>query len=151
MDGAILNQRMSAADRGALRALLSYTITALHPAVLRMAASGEDGVATFAHGGFFFEFVAQAQALQGADSAHEVAQAGDVKAPVQRPGLVADADDHGAAATLTAGLGFDGRQYLLVVGAWACPINELRLHACLSGCDVALLLYAAKYLHKADC
>jgi hypothetical protein len=89
--------------------------------------------------------------LQSADSAHEVAQAGDVKATVDSPGFVAHADHHGVTAPLATGLGFDGRNYLLIVGAWACPINDLRLHSSLSGCDVAMLLYAAKYLHKADC
>lgn len=51
--------------------------------------------------------------------------------------------------TVSTGLGFDGRNYLLIVGAWACPINDLRLHSSLSGCDLAMLTYAAKYLHKA--
>ena len=51
---------------------------------------------------------------------------------------------------MAVGFGFDGGRYLLVVGAWACPINELRSHGCLlSGCDVAMLIGAAKYLHKA--
>ena len=136
-------------DKGAVLSLLKYAMKSLDVATLRAALSGKDGVAAVAHAGFVCEFIVQAEVLQGADSAHEVAQAGDVKATVDGPGFVAHTDDHGGAATVSTGLGFDGRNYLLIVGAWACPINDLRLHSSLSGCDLAMLTYAAKYLHKA--
>ena len=136
-------------DKGAMLSLLKYAMKSLDVATLRAALSGKDGVAAVAHAGFVCEFIVQAEVLQGADSAHEVAQAGDVKATGDGPGFVAHTDDHGGAATVSTGLGFDGRNYLLIVGAWACPINDLRLHSSLSGCDLAMLTYAAKYLHKA--
>ena len=136
-------------DKGAVLSLLKYAMKALGAAAWRAALSRKDGVAAVAHAGFVCEFIVQAEVLQGADSAHEVAQAGDVKATVDGPGFVAHTDDHGGAATVSTGLGFDGRNYLLIVGAWACPINDLRLHSSLSGCDLAMLTYAAKYLHKA--
>ena len=136
-------------DKGAVLSLLKYAMKALGAAAWRAALSRKDGVAAVAHAGFVCEFIVQAEVLQGADSAHEVAQAGDVKATVDGPGFVAHTDDHGGAATVSTGLGFDGRAYLLIVGAWACPINDLRLHSSLSGCDLAMLTYAAKYLHKA--
>ncbi len=136
-------------DKGAVLSLLKYAMKSLDVATLRAALSGKDGVAAVAHAGFVCEFIVQAEVLQGADSAHEVAQAGDVKATVDGPGFVAHTDDHGGAATVSTGLGFDGSNYLLIVGAWACPINGLRLHSSLSGCDLAMLTYAAKYLHKA--
>ena len=135
-------------DKGAVLSLLKYAMKALGAAAWRAALSRKDGVAPFPHVGLVCEFVVQAEGLQGADGAHEVAQASDVEAPVQGAGFVANADNHGVATTLAAGLGFDGRQYLLIVGAWACPINDLRLHSSLSGCDLAMLTYAAKYLHK---
>ena len=136
-------------DKGAVLSLLKYAMKSLDVAILRAALSGKDGVAAVAHAGFVCEFIVQAEVLQGADSAHEVAQAGDVKATVDGTGFVAHTDYHGGAATVSTGLGFDGRNYLLIVGAWACPINDLRLHSSLSGCDLAMLTYAAKYLHKA--
>lgn len=136
-------------DMGAVKALVLHALYALNVGAASQAASGKDGVAAFLHGALVFEFVNKPKALQSADSAQEVAQAGDVKAPVQGAGVVAHADDHGVAATVAAGLGFDGRQYVLIVGAWGCPINELSLHSRLSGCDIAILTYAAKYLHKA--
>ena len=136
-------------DKGAVLSLLKYAMKALGAAAWRAALSRKDGVAAVAHAGFVCEFIVQAEVLQGADSAHEVAQAGDVKATVDGPGFIAHTDDHGGAATVSTGLGFDGRNYLLIVGAWACPINDLRLHSSLSGCDLAMLTYAAKYLHKA--
>lgn len=148
MSGATPTQRVSDTDLGTLRAMLSYTIKALNPEVLAQA-SGEDGVATLAHGVLVFEFIPQAQALEGSDGAQEVAQPGDVKAPIESAGLVAHANHHGAAPAVAAGFGFDGRDYLLIVGAWSCPVHLLRLHGSLSGCDVAMLAYAAKYLRQA--
>ena len=136
-------------DKGAVLSLLKYAMKSLGVATLRAALSGKDGVAAVAHAGFVCEFVVQAEVLQGADGAHEVAQAGDMEPTVDGPGFIAHTDDHGGAATVTTGLGFDGCHYLLIVGAWACPINDLRLHSSLSGCDLAMLTYAAKYLHKA--
>lgn len=136
-------------DLGTVKAMVLHALESLNKGAAGQAASGEDGIAPFLHGAFVFEFVNKPKALQSADSAQEVAQAGDVKAPVQGAGVVAHADNHGVAATVAAGLGFNGRHYVFVVGAWGCPINELSLHSSLSGCDIAMLTYAAKYMHKA--
>lgn len=136
-------------DKGAVLALLKYAMKALNARAWGAALSRKDGVAPFPHAGFVCQFILQPEVLQGADCAKEVAQAGDVETPVEGAGFVANADNHGVAATLAVGLGFDGRQYVLIVGAWVCPINDLRLHGSLSGCDLAMLTYAAKYLHKA--
>ena len=148
MDRLTPSRLVPESDAGAVRAMLRYAVKALRPEVLALA-SGEDGVAAVAHGVLVFQFVPHAQALQGADSAQEIAQAGDVDAAVQHPAIVAHADHHGVAPAIAAGLGFDGRKYLLIVGAWVCPLDELRLHGSFSGCDVAMLVYAAKYLRAA--
>lgn len=136
-------------DKGAVLALLKYAMKSLNARTVHTALSRKDGITPFAHAGLVCEFIVKAEALQGLDGAQEVAQAGDTDAPVKGAGFVANANDHRGAATVAASLGFDGRNYLLIVGAWACPINDLRLHSSLSGCDLAMLTYAAKYLHKA--
>lgn len=140
---------LTRADLGVVSNMLRYAIKALHQDATPLATSGKDGVAPFLHGAFVFEFVHQPKALQCADCAQEIAKAVNVETPVQGTGIVAHADDHGVATPLAAGLGFDGRQYVLIVGSWVCPINELGVHSCLSGCDIAMLTYAAKYMHKA--
>ncbi|MFI8615366.1 hypothetical protein ACIGHN_07645 [Acidovorax sp. NPDC077693] len=144
---------ISAQDASTARTMLKAALKTLSPEVRRAVdASGKDGVAPFAHTFFSVQFVGQPQALEGLARTDELPHALSAEGPVKLPAGVAHADDelHAATAELAVGFGFDGGRYLLVVGAWACPINELRAHGCLlSGCDVAMLIGAAKYLHKA--
>jgi hypothetical protein len=133
--------------------MLKAALKTLSPDMRRaIDASGKDGVTPIAHAFFTVEFVGKPQRLEGLTRSNELAHALGAEGPVKLPAGVAHADDefHAATAKLAVGFGFDGGRYLLVVGAWACAINELRAHGCLlSGCDVAMLVGAAKYLHKA--
>lgn len=143
--------RLLDSEAQVLRDLLQCTLAALDATARRVAVSQsarEDGVAPLAHAGFVFEFVCQIEIAQDADHTHELTEAAGLHQSVEHAGLVANAHHHNVAATLRVGLGFDGRQYFLIVGAWRCAINELRLHGAFSGCDMALLTYAAKYLAK---
>ena len=146
---------ISAQDARTARTMLKAVLQTLSLEVRRAVdASGKDGVAPVAHAFFAVEFVGQPQTLEGLTRTDELAHALGAEGPVKLPAGVAHADDEFHAATTKLavgfGFGFDGRNYLLIVGAWACPINELRSHGCLlSGCDVAMLIGAAKYLHKA--
>ena len=143
---------ISAQDASTARAMLKAVLKTLSPDVRRdIDASGKDGVAAVAHPYFAVEFVGKSETLEGLASAHELAHALRDEGAVQLPAGIAHADDeiNGATSKLAVGFGFDSGRYLLVVGAWACPINELRAHGCLlSGCDVAMLVGAAKYLHN---
>lgn len=134
--------------------VLKYALKALGAAALAAAigpgASAEEGVAPFAHAAFGGQLVAQAQGLQRTDDAQKLAHAGGADAPVDRARLVAEADGHGVAARMGVGLGLDGGQYVLIVGAWRCAIDELCLHGKFSEKDVVALKYAAKYSHAAD-
>lgn len=113
------------------------------------ASVGKDGVATFAHALAARHFIAQPQGLQRGDDAHVFAHAAGFDGAVKLARLVADAHDHGSgAATVRVGLCLDEGFYRLVVGAWSCPLDELRLHGVFSGFDEALLIYLAKYLRK---
>lgn len=144
---------ISAQDAGTARTMLKAVLKTLSLEVRRaIDASGKDGVAAVAHAYYAVEFVGQAQPLEGLASSHELAHALRDETTVNLPAGIAHADDeiNGATSKLVVGFGFDGGRYLLVVGAWACAINELRSHGCLlSGCDVAMLVGAAKYLRKA--
>ena len=144
--------QISAQDVGTARTMLKAVLQTLSLDVRRAVdASGKDGVTPIAHPFFAVEFIGQPQTIEGLTRSDELAHALSAEGPVQLPASVAHADDelHAAAAKLVVGFGFDGGRYLLVVGAWACPINELRSHGCLlSGCDVAMLIGAAKYLHR---
>lgn len=144
---------ISAQDARTARTMLKAVLQTLSLEVRRAVdASGKDGVAPIAHAFFAVEFVGQPKTLEGLTRSNELAHALGAEGPVKLPAGVAHADDefHAATTKLAVGFGFDGGRYLLVVGAWACPINELRSHGCLlSGCDVAMLIGAAKYLHKA--
>lgn len=144
-----MNLHVHESDKGAVLSLLKYAMKSLNARAVHAALSRKDGVAPLAHAGLICEFIVKAEVMQGTDGAQEIAQAGDANASIESAGFVANANDHRGAATVAAGLAFDGRNYLLIVGAWACPVNDLRLHSFLSGCDVAMLTYAAKYLHKA--
>ncbi|MDR6152167.1 hypothetical protein QF021_000256 [Acidovorax delafieldii] len=143
---------ISPQDASTARAVLKAVLQTLSLEVRRaIDASGKDGIAPVAHAFFAVQFVGQPQTLEGLTRTDELAHALSAEGPVKLPAGVAHADDelHPATAELAVGFGFDGGRYLLVVGAWACPINELRAHGCLlSGCDVAMLIGAAKYLHK---
>lgn len=144
---------ISAQDERTARTMLKAVLQTLSLEVRRAVdASGKDGVTPVAHAFFAVEFVGQPQTLEGLTRTDELAHALSAEGPVKLPTSVAHADDelHAATAKLAVGFGFDCGRYLLVVGAWACPIQELRSHGCLlSGCDVAMLIGAAKYLHKA--
>ena len=144
---------VSAQDARTARTMLKAVLQTLSLEVRRaIDASGKDGVAPVAHAFFAVQFIGQPQALEGLTRSNELAQALGAEGPVELPAGVAHADDelHGTATKLAVGFGFDGGRYLLIVGSWACAINELRSHGCLlSGCDVAMLIGAAKYLHKA--
>ena len=143
---------ISAQDARTARTMLKAVLQTLSLEVRRAVdASGKDGVAPVAHAFFAVEFVGQPQTLESLTRSNELAHALGAEGPVKLPAGVAHADDefHAATTKLAVGFGFDGGCYLLVVGAWACPINDLRLHSSLSGCDLAMLTYAAKYLHKA--
>ncbi len=144
---------ISEQDASTARTMLKAVLKTLSPEVRRaIDASGKDGVAAVAHPYYAVEFVLQAQSLEGLASAHEFAHALRDETTVNLPAGIAHANDeiNGATTKLAVGFGFDGGRYLLVVGAWACAINELRAHGCLlSGCDVAMLIGAAKHLHKA--
>lgn len=143
---------ISEQDASTARTILKAALKALSIEVRRaIDASGKDGVAAVAHPYFAVEFVGQTQPLESLAGTHELAHALRDEGTVQLPAGIAHADDeiNGTTSKLVVGFGFDGGRYLLVVGAWACPINELRAHGCLlSGCDVAMLVGAAKYLHK---
>lgn len=143
---------ISAQDASTARTMLKAVLQTLSLEVRRaIDASGKDGVTPVAHAFFAVQFVGQPQTLEGLTRTDELAHALGAEGPVKLPASVAHADDelHAATAKLSVGFGFDGGRYLLVIGAWACPINELRSHGCfLSGCDVAMLIGAAKYLHK---
>lgn len=144
---------ISAQDARTARTMLKAVLQTLSAEVRRAVdASGKDGVTAIPHAFFTVEFIGQPQTLEGLTRSNELAQALGTEGPVELPASVAHANDELQAATtkLAIGFGFDGGRYLLIVGAWACAINELRAHGCLlSGCDVAMLIGAAKYLHKA--
>ena len=139
---------ISAQDARTARTMLKAVLQTLSLEVRRAVdASGKDGVAPVAHAFFAVEFVGQPKTLESLTRSNELAHALGAEGPVKLP---AGVEFHAATDILAVGFGFDGGRYLLVVGAWACPINELRAHGCLlSGCDVAMLIGAAKYLHKA--
>lgn len=154
MSAAPLQPRPAGAgmdDASFLRYLLRYCLKALHaePVAQALGASREDGIAPFAHAVYSVKLVQQAQALQCRSGADEFAQAIGEECPVELPALVAQADHHGhaAPAELAVGFGLDGGDYVLIVGTWRCRLNELRVHGRFSGCDVALLNFAARYLH----
>lgn len=133
-------------------AMLRQAAQALGPAARRAAlapSAGKDGIAPFTHTQGVLQLVAQPQGLQTACHADELAHARGFDGAVQLPGLVADAHHHGLPTIVCIGFGVHEGRYLLIVGAWCCPLHELRSHGDFSGCDVALLVYAAKYLHKA--
>lgn len=139
-------------DAAAARYLLKYVIAGLGAeaaAAALQATSPKDGIAPFAHTVFTRQFIREAQAFQRSRQCHELFWPDGLEGPIELPALVANADDHGVPLAIVAGFAFGGGQYLLVIGAWCCPLNELRLHGLFSGCDVALLNYAARYLHKA--
>jgi hypothetical protein len=144
--------QISAQDVGTARTMLKAVLQTLSLEVRRAVdASGKDGVAPVAHTFFAVEFIGQPHTLEGLTRSDELAHALGSEGPVKLPASVAHADDelHAATAKLAVGFGFDCGRYLLVIGAWACPIKELRAHGCvLSGCDVAMLTAAATYLHK---
>lgn len=143
---------ISVQDASTARTMLKAVLKTLSLEVRRAVdASGKDGVAPFAHAFFAVEFIGKPKTLESLTRTDELAHALSAEGPVNLPAGVTHADDelHAATAKLAVGFGFDGGRYLLVVGAWACPINELRAHgSLLSGCDVAMLIGAAKYLHK---
>jgi len=151
MQGADISSQDAITARTILKAVLLTLSTAVRRAV---DASGKDGVTPVAHTFFAVEFIGQTLTLEGFARTDELAHALGTEGPVELPACVAHADDefHATTSKLAVGFGFDGGRYLLVIGAWACPINELRTHGCLlSGCDVAMLIGAAKYLHKCAC
>lgn len=109
----------------------------------------EDGVAAIAHGGFVLKFVHQVKALQGADNAHEVGQAGHLDGAVNLPSSVAHADGHDIAAKIRVGVFFDGDQYLVVHGQRLYALDELGgQDGFLSDADLAGLRAALRYLRK---
>ena len=110
--------------------------------------STENCVTAFTHAGGVGKLIGQAQVLQGADNSHEFTHADSLNPSVDLAGFVTDADGH-CVATAIAGVFCRGGEYFVIVGARFFPINQLRVHGVLSGCDVGEFAYVLKYLRKA--
>jgi hypothetical protein len=105
--------------------------------------SGKDRVEAVEGSGYAGEFVNQAEALQGADTTHEVGHANSLSDSVDLAGTVANAYAHGVAAAVKAGV-FQGGDDGHIVGA-----GELALlqQECAHG-ESSFVGYAAKYAAK---
>lgn len=138
-----------------LQYMFKYVLRSLHPDVLGAAAgnSGKDGVTAFAHSDCIHKLIPQFEVFEDGDGIHELAHSGGNEVAVDLPCLIANSNDHvvSPSAPFIVGFGFDLGHYVLIVGAWNCTLNELRLHSSLSDFDVALLRFAARQLHKPSC
>lgn len=105
--------------------------------------SGKDRVEAVEGSGYAGEFVNQAEALQGADTTHEVGHANSLSDSVDVAGTVANAYAHCVAAAVKAGV-FQGGDDGHIVGA-----GELALlqQECAHG-ESSFVGYAAKYAAK---
>ncbi|MGD9760526.1 MAG: hypothetical protein AB7U71_23785 [Comamonas sp.] len=142
-------------DSSVLHYMFKYVLRSLHPDVLGAAAgnSGKDGVAAFAHSDRIHKLILQLEVFEDRDGIHELTHPGSNEVAVDLPCLIANPNDHvvSTASPFIVGFGFDLGHYVLIVGAWNCTLNELRLHSSLSDFDVELLRFAARQLHKPSC
>lgn len=115
--------------------------------------SGKDRVTAFAGRSFTRNFVAQAKGFETLTNTNVLAEPLGRHAAIDGTSLVANANDvvDSAAAELTCGFSFDGRQYLLIVGAWSRAIQELRSHSVVSHIDLVFLQAIAVAVHARAC
>lgn len=115
--------------------------------------SGKDRVAAFTGRSFTRNFVFQTKGFETLANPHVLAEPFCSHAAIDGTRLIANANDvvHSAAAELTCGFSFDGRQYLLIVGAWSRAIQELRSHSVVSHIDLDFLQAIAVAVHARDC